>query len=415
MFRIFSAPSSLRSSPERSSDTAVDAHESAPGLSRSGFVWRRGAGAAALSLIVSCTSAGTSPVRLAEGDATANGVSNSIVMTGAMSRGRSSHTATALRDGRVLIIGGMENEGAYHNTAEIYDPATARFTATGNLNAPRLDHSATLLGDGRVLIAGGYNRECLATAEIYDPATGQFAATGPMTESRDDCVAVLLKNGKVLIAGGVGNGWKFQDTAEIFDPGTGTFTRTGSMTTARTAHTATLLADGRVLVAGGHKGRRSDMNVLSSCELYDPATAKFTATGSMAIARHKHGAALLASGDVLIIAGSDARDWDGRYDSAEIYSARLGTFRPAGKLNAARHKLFGAVVTLKNGKVLVACGNERAEVYDPATNSFALVNGQFTAPLSFSTATLLRDGRVLIAGGYDLRIRTTANAWVYAP
>ena len=58
-------------------------------------------------------------------------------------------TATALRDGHVLITGG----GSV--SAEIYDPASGEFTATGAMTTARWAPTATLLSDGRVLIAGG--------------------------------------------------------------------------------------------------------------------------------------------------------------------------------------------------------------------------------------------------------------------
>ncbi len=66
-------------------------------------------------------------------------------------------------------------------------------------------HTATLLPDGKVLVAGGnYDTVILATAELYDPATGRWTATGSMAEERHSHTATLLPNGKVLVAGGYG-------------------------------------------------------------------------------------------------------------------------------------------------------------------------------------------------------------------
>jgi hypothetical protein len=94
-----------------------------------------------------------------------------------MASPRVSHTATLLRDGRVLIAGGWDND-AQLRTVELYDPATGRFAPAASLSVARAGHTATLLRDGRVLLAGGggiNTGSSLATAELFDPQAGRFA------------------------------------------------------------------------------------------------------------------------------------------------------------------------------------------------------------------------------------------------
>jgi len=173
-----------------------------------------------------------------------------------MSQGRSVQTATALDDGRVLLVGGYFQDIPI-TSVDLYDPQTEAFTATGPMATARGFDTATRLDDGRVLIAGGnpgnwdFTGPLIASAELYDPTTGTFSLTGSMTTARDFHVATLLRDGRVLVTGGSRYGMdsasgQFLTAAEIYDPKTGTFSVTGSMKTPRASHTATLLSDGRL-------------------------------------------------------------------------------------------------------------------------------------------------------------------------
>src|SRR5256885_3932366 len=101
-----------------------------------------------------------------------------------------------------------------------------------------------------------------------------FGNIGSLATTRAGHTATLLPNGKVLVAGGQGTGVNLLSSAELYDPASGTWSATGSMTTARYLHTATLLPNGKVLVAGGSNGNFS----LASAELYDPATGTCSLT-----------------------------------------------------------------------------------------------------------------------------------------
>lgn len=343
----------------------------------------------------------------------------SIRPTHDMLTSRAAHAATLLQDGQVLITGGFgQGDDPYTDSAELYDPAAGDFAPAGNMTARRCCHTATRLLDGRVLIAGGFDGRYLAGAELYDSRTGKFTPTGPLTEPRMDHVAVLLDDGKVLLVGGVGTGWTFLASAELYDPATGTFTRTGDMTVARESHAVAKLQDGRVLITGGHRGRHSAVIIYDSAELYDPATGTFSLTGHMTMPRHKHDAVLLSDGRVLITGGSDERDDQGAYASAEIYDPLTGAFSMAGHMPTVRYKHIGTSLLLENGNVLIAGGARNAVIYDPRPNAFSLVPGDLgTATLSrlFATATLLPDGAVLITGGYGLGQHVSAHAWIYDP
>lgn len=338
-------------------------------------------------------------------------IHGSLIPTGNMKTPRAAHTATLLKNGQVLVCGGFS--GSTIATAEIYDPNSKTFKLVGNMTVPRAGHTATLLPDGKVLIAGGYNGNYLSSTEIFDPAINTFTSAGMMTTARSGQTATLLNNGKIVLVGGLGTGWSFLESAELYNILTGTFSAIGSMSTARESHTATLLKNGTVLITGGHKGRRSNIKIHSSAEIYNPSSGKFTLTGSMSKIRHKHDAVMLEDGKVLITGGSDERDSEGTYTSAEIYDPISATFQLTNNMNLSHYKHNGTSILIENGNVLIAGGANQAEIYSSKTKKFAIVAGSMKTKRLFSCATLLTNDKVLITGGYDENQNTTANSWIF--
>lgn len=326
---------------------------------------------------------------------------------------RAAHAATLLVDGRVLLTGGFRTGGGSLKSAELFVPSTGRFSAVVDLNTARAGHTSTRLPDGKVLIAGGFDGGYLQSTEIFDPATGRFSPGPPLTIPRSEHTATSLADGRILIAGGVGTGWRFLSDAEIYDPAPGRFVRVGSMTVPRESHTATLLKDGRVLITGGHKDRREAMKVYDSTEAFDPKKNSFESMGELTVKRHKHAAILLNDGRVLVAGGSDERDSRGSYDSLETFDPKSGRFTAVGRMRAARYKLNGTLVPLRDGTVLIAGGSDVAEIFDPVKGTTFKAKGSFGTYRLFSSATGLPDGQVLIAGGYDQSNRVSSEAWIF--
>lgn len=358
-------------------------------------------------------SAQKKPVEVSNAEKTYGNISETAKLADA----RANHTATLLPGGKVVIIGGMERNGVFFDTAEIFDPVANKFTkAKGKMSKPRVGHTATLLPDGNILIIGGWSNSDLpeASAELYDPQTETFTPTENAHHHLSGHIAVLLDSGKVLIAGG-SDGKNGLSNAELYDPQTKTFSEIGKMQTARIGAAATKLAGGQILLTGGALDRGE---ITASAEIFDPATNKFTSTDSMHVVRYKHDSILLADRRVLIFGGSDKRDWNGQYRSAEIFDPKTNKFTPTGDMNIARFKVEGSSVLLKNGKVFIGGGNEAAETFDPDTNTFTKVAGAFGIPLHYASVTLLADGRALIVGGYgngspQTGPISTNQAWIF--
>ncbi len=324
---------------------------------------------------------------------------------------RSGHSATLLPDGRVLIAGGMRRNQDFYKSAELYDPGTGKFQPTGDMNQPRVGHIAVLLVSGKVLVAGGWvGHDGTDSAELYDPTTGRFAKISSMIRRRGKPTATLLKNGDVLITGGERDDNEPLASAEIFHVKTLGFQSTGSMHHPRVSHTATLLNDGRVLIAGGYAD-----SVSASVELYDPRTGTFAESGSLTTARCKHTAALLPDGRVLVAGGSSNRGWNANLSSAEIFDPKTGKFSTASPLKDSRFKLPEQAAQLPSGKVLIAGGSRTAELFDPAQGKFVAVNGEMDQPWHYLIETRLKNGNVLLAGGYANNDQATAQTWIYKP
>ncbi len=308
------------------------------------------------------------------------------------------------------------------NATAVSNPFTVNgFCATSSLSTPRELHTEVLLGNGKVLLAGGTNTSgnVLNTAEIYDPVAGTFSSTGNLTapNGRATHASVLLPNGQVLLLGGLDNAGNPLATAELYDPTNGGFFPTGSMAQARNRVSAVLLANGKVLVSGGVNAA----GALNSAEVYDPATGSFILTGNMNQARARHTMTLLPNGRVLITGG---RSFGGLpvtvFASAEIFdptaNSGVGAFTSTGNMNSPRDE--GSATLLPNGTVLLTGGfvsyqtnlsASSAETFDPATGVFTLV-GSMSTLRAHQTSSLLPDGTVLIAGGVPDTGTTTPAA-----
>ncbi|MFJ5262267.1 Kelch repeat-containing protein [Streptomyces sp. NPDC088387] len=305
-----------------------------------------------------------------------------------LSVSRRLHTLTKLANGTVLAVGGLS--GPYGGlsqagvaSAEIYDPAARSWTPTGALHEGRYAHSATLLADGRVLVTGGVaprsavSQKALASAEIYDPVAEEWTPTEePMNDVRCGHPAVLLRNGRVLVVGGmspIGRGlFAGQSFCELFDPATGRWTPTGDLASVRKSHQATLLRDGTVLVTGGDSpGLQDDWtyNPYSqwTTERYDPATGAWTAAQGMGNGRSHHRAVLLRSGRLLAIGGTDDSTFDVGYQNAEVFDPQAKTWTPTGGMVEGRWAFVAA--ELLDGRVLVAGGLVRSGAAVPDSTS----------------------------------------------
>ena len=137
-------------------------------------------------------------------------------------------TTTVLPNGKDLIAGGIfytkVPTPAHHvfSRAQLYDPNNGKRMETGAMNVERYEHTATLLKNGKVLVAGGEDakNKKLLNAELYDPVTGKWTLTGSMNAPHCNNSAVMLSNGNVLVFSEGGNGSPIHNQ-ELYDSTTG--------------------------------------------------------------------------------------------------------------------------------------------------------------------------------------------------
>jgi hypothetical protein len=336
--------------------------------------------------------------------ATATIVRDGFVSVGQMKWPQAKHAATLItagaNAGKVLLTGGGNWDlGTVFPWAQIYDPVTRTFAATPDMNVGRTQHNSVLLPDGKhVLVEGGdanpsgSSSSAPTTGEVFDSDTGQFPAQSLVNMSAQRAVrhtATLLANGAVLITGGGTDLDTAFNSAEVFLPSGGQFSAlSATMGSHRFGHAATRLTNGSVLITGGW-----DPNTeLDVAELYTSSSTtsgSFASTiGAMQGGGSGHTSTLLTSGKILIAGGDIA---------SQTYDPATKAFTPTSDSTALF--LFGATL-LVSGKVLLTDGTVNPPMlYDPATDKFTATKAPMNEARFDSTATLLGDGTVLIAGG----------------
>lgn len=314
--------------------------------------------------------------------------------------GRQEHTSTLLQDGRVLVVGGLAIDEPYLSrttTAEVYSPQDEAFSLTGSMTAGRASHTATRLDNGKVLVACGTRQtwdpanstNSLETAEVFDPASNTFIVAASLEVHRAQHTATLLPNGDLILAGGNRTNTLIE---RLYAQGTTwVAARAGNLLVPRTSHIAALLPDGKILFAGGtFRYGTDDTNQFA--EIFDPESGISQ--------RVDQGAALpvvaASRGRVLLHAEQNVAN-----EGTAVYDIETNQFRDL----APRPLRYAGsrYLTLDNGDVL-----ETGGYWTAAVNIFDLRAATWRSGPALNivrashSAVQLADGRVLLTGGGDL-------------
>ena len=281
------------------------------------------------------------------------------------------------RRSAVDYTGGYDNTGNIA-TSEIYDPATLTVTPAREMSVARVAHTATALANGKVVVVGGAGTDGnpLTSIEIYDSATDSWTTSAQVLSTpRQNHTATLLTDGRILIAGGF-NTVTETNTYQVYSPAGDTIGPELTMTTARVRHAACLLPDNTVLVSGGY----SSGSPVVDCERFTPGPDTFAVTGSMTVARAEHGLATVGLTPTTAIAVGASSQLLTDQDTWELYDIGAGTwstYTSAGDLRFASKN----IIRLTNGHVVGLDGWNDSDpnqsigfTYDGTT--FTLINSQ---------------------------------------
>lgn len=281
-----------------------------------------------------------------------------------------------LADGRVLLAGGVDATGSALATAVVYDPATRAFVPTNPMSRPRALHEATTLADGRVLVVGGTTSTAdpvqaasgaQATAEIWDPATGRWTTAAGMSDRLLGPDLTTMLDGRVLLSGGYDVDSVFGiplpvgsiPRCRIYNPTSNTWSSAAAMNDARMAHgiNTVLLGDGRILVTGGASAGidPSAASAIAGAEIYDPAGNAWTPLPPMAFPRSLHTVTTLPNATVLVAGGaSGTLAAPVELTSVQMLDLVTGNWRSLAPLNTAR--AGHAAALMPDGMVVVFGG-----------------------------------------------------------
>jgi len=243
-------------------------------------------------------------------------------LAGAMQHPRSAHSATRLLDGRVLLVGGVDENGAVVATADVWNPLTGTCTPAASLPGPRAQHTATLLGDGRVLVVGGVSNfdladplaalgSALSSCVLYDPLANAWNPAPSLPKPRVGHAASLVGNGRALVSCGIEItnvlGFPvpgFSSDCRRYDPVANSWSAAGTVSGGRAFHAQTTLTNGRALLVGGVEGNLLTLvfTTLATTRVYDPSANSWANTASLAGGR-AYPQLVAASGRAIVLGG----------------------------------------------------------------------------------------------------------------
>jgi hypothetical protein len=334
------------------------------------------------------------------------------------------HSAV-LTDGKVLVWDGWQTPQPTH----VYDPATGTFT-TATPTDSLFCSGLAKLPDGRVLVAGGYGASStgmlgIVDTNIFNPAANAWTRVADMHLKRWYPDLTELPDGRyVVLSGNSNDANTWADTPEVYDPAANTWTLLSGISTPQVHEVeypfSYLAPNGKIFTIGPEEDVSYWLD--ANAQTWTPVGASGLKNGSSVM--YRPGRILYSGGAASVETTSNSVTAAATID--------LTASTPAWQPTAPMHypRVYHTLTTLADGRVLavggeatsdqrvVASGTLPSEIWDPATNQWTTIGSIAAARDYHSTAVLLPDGSVLIAGGghpTGLNDPGQYNAQVYSP
>ena len=350
--------------------------------------------------------------------------------------------AALLRTGKVFFFPGSGNDpnnvNNSRNDSAIWDVSIGTFsrpkTPLDDAGFPIDMFCAghSFLHDGRLIVAGGTEQydpyQGSPATLIFDPITEEWTKASAMNSGRWYPTVVTLSDGRVLAVSGLDENGSLDTYPEIYAAGTGWkfFTQPTSRLPMY-AHLF-LLGSGKVFYSGAYMGSNNNVSprILTLPTNFTQKIEEIPVSGLVAASSRAQAASVLLppvqDQKVMIIGGGN---YSGTTKSVNIVNLKANppTYKAAAPLNYAR--MHHNAVLLPDRTVFVCNGSGKredgtqatlaAEIYNPVTNTWKVVERASVTRLYHSVALLLPDGRVVTAGGNPNRNTQELRLEIYSP
>jgi N-acetylneuraminic acid mutarotase len=269
-----------------------------------------------------------------------------------------SEITSAILDGKIYVIGGLNATGKNIAVVEVYDPDTDKWSNNTASPLPeQRDHAAAAAYNGKLYVVGGYDnmRNPSNKLFIYDLATNKWQEGKPMPTARGALTAAFI-NGTLYAIGG--NSTVPLNTSEAYNPQNNTWIQKAPMPTARHHH-ASAVVDGKLYVFGGRQLdnlTKSFIITLDKNEMYDSKKNTWITLEPMPSKRGGLTAANSSDGQIYVIGGElppGSNETIRMFYNNEKYDPKSNNWTSQPPMLTARHGLAAETI---GDKIYVIAG-----------------------------------------------------------